>query len=371
VNILLVGRNAQIGGGSTFRLNIGGGLRRRGHRVAVAAMPGPMVARYREAGLDFLWTVPGAAGAWLLARALRAREIDLVHASNTTAGDQALAACRAAGVPLVVSLHNTIADHEARHECLKAARKLIVFDAGAEASAAAFTHEFDTAKLVRLPRPVPHAPLGEDQLEPGSVAYVGRLSSRKGRVALALLEGFAQVASTHAGWKLVVIGDGSLRAAVCRRAKELSRAGVQVECIGPALDPRPLLGGCGVVVGAGYAALEAVMQGRAVIGAGFHGFGPVHAANLTGALAANFGDTRGAWEMSPAGFAAALQTVRSAWTTPSMRGEFWGLDRLAAPVHAVDAVVPALERVYRQVLGAGAERVVTGPSSEPGLEPAP
>ena len=43
MRILFVGRNAKIGGGTTFRLNIARGLRQRGHEVWLAAQPGEVL----------------------------------------------------------------------------------------------------------------------------------------------------------------------------------------------------------------------------------------------------------------------------------------------------------------------------------------
>ena len=54
-------------------------------------------------------------------------------------------------------------------------------------------------------------------------------------------------------------------------------------------DPAPLVSGAHVVVGASYAVLEAIMQGAAVVGAGFWGFGAVTADNLFDAMKTNFG----------------------------------------------------------------------------------
>ena len=71
MRIMLVGRNAQIGGGSTFRYNIGRGLAGRGHHVAIAAFGGPMVRRYREAGLHFHWSPPFPICAPILANAIK------------------------------------------------------------------------------------------------------------------------------------------------------------------------------------------------------------------------------------------------------------------------------------------------------------
>jgi glycosyltransferase involved in cell wall biosynthesis len=351
MKIMLVGRNAQIGGGSTFRLNIGRGLIARGHEVAVAAMGGPMARRYREAGIRYHWAPPFPICAPLLARALRHEGTELVHASNTTAGDFALLACRRVGTPLVISLHNTIAIHESKHACLKEARRILVFDAGAAASARQFSEEFDTGKIIQVPRPVEHRPACQEEISPLRAVYVSRLSSRKGKVALSLIEAFGRFAADVEGACLTVLGDGSMRKEVARRAAEVSRSsGCRIEVRGQVVDPYPLLRPAGVVIGAGYAALEAVMQGRAVIGAGFNGYGPVTAANVMDAIECNFGDTVSRWEMSSENFLAALQALQSAWDAPASRTEFWGLDRTVAPVHGVAAVAERLEEIYGEAL---------------------
>lgn len=310
-----------------------------------------MVARYREAGLDFHWAPPFPFCAALLARAVRRQGASIVHASNTTAGDLALEASRSARLPLVVSLHNTIAIHESKHPCLKEARRIIVFDAGAAASAGQFTHEFNTGKILRLPRPVPHRPADQSELSPLRAVYVGRLSSRKGRTALQLIEGFGRFARDAPGASLTILGGGSMRREVERAAADAARSsGCAIDVRGQVVDPNPLVRGAGVIIGAGYAALEAVMQGRAVIGAGFNGYGLVTESNVLDAIACNFGDTVHRWEMTPENFHEAFRTLWSAWNTPATRAELWGLDRVAAPLHAADAVAARLEAVYEEAI---------------------
>ncbi|MFN3650818.1 MAG: glycosyltransferase [Armatimonadota bacterium] len=351
MRILYVGRNASIGGGSTFRLNMGRGMKALGHEVSIATFGGPMAARWVKAGLRFYWVPPFRIFSGMVERVMRRERIEVVHASNTTAGDRALLACRRAGLPLVLSLHNTISNEEAKHQCLKEARRIVVFDDGAAQSAGKFTSEFDTSKIIRLPRPVEHRPLDPERLSPHHVAYVARMSSRKGRVALSLLEGFRAYAKEYPQARMTLIGDGSLRGEVTRRAGEISReTGCRIDVHGPVLDPAPLLAGAGLLVGAGYAALEAAMQGRAVLGAGFNGYGLVTADAVEEAVAANFGDTVGGWEMTPENMRQALLTVTRAWDQPAERARYWGLDRVLAPIHAIENVAPRLEAVYREVL---------------------
>jgi glycosyltransferase involved in cell wall biosynthesis len=350
MRILLVGRNAKIGGGSTFRLNIGGGMIARGHEISVAALGGPMVRRYRDAGIRFHWVPPWTFCAGLLANVIRRERIDLVHASNTTAGDLALLGSQRAGVPLIVSLHNTISKHEAEHPCLKEARRILVFDSGAAESAGRFGHLFDTGKIIRVPRPVLHRP--QEGLSPIDVAYVARLSSRKGKVCLSLIEGFADFARANPGASLTILGDGSMKRDVERAAAKVSaETSSRITVHGQVLDPSALLRQTGIVVGAGYAALESVMQGRAVIGAGFKGYGLLTADNVINSVECNFGDTVGRWEMTPANFLEALTTLRAGWDAPETRQQYWHLDRILAPIHSIDAVAARLEAIYADVLG--------------------
>src|SRR5262249_47345540 len=99
VNILYVGRNARIGGGTTFRLNTARGLMARGPRAWVACRPGEVLERYRQEGIGYVWTPPPTFSGPVLLHAIRRHAIDLVHASNTTAGDTAAWACARSRTP--------------------------------------------------------------------------------------------------------------------------------------------------------------------------------------------------------------------------------------------------------------------------------
>ena len=351
MRLLLVGRNAQVGGGSTFRYNVGRGLRASGHEVAIAAGWGPMSRRYREAGLHYHFSPPYRAFVSRLAWIARRERCDLIHASNTTVGDIALAVADRLGVPLLVSLHNTIADHEARHPCLKRAGRIVVFDEGARASAAKFHSEFDPGKLVVHPRPVERTELRPETVSPLRLAYVGRLSSRKGRVALSVIEGFAALARDHPEADLAILGDGSMLGRVREEARRVTRSGAgTVRVLGRLLDPEAALRDRGVIIGAGYAALESLMRGRAVVGAGFHGFGPIERADLDAAVAANFGDTAHRWDMTGPAFAAAFRLLAAAWDSGEGRSRFWSLDDGLAARHSIEAVAARFEATYYELL---------------------
>src|SRR5439155_25468249 len=131
MNILYVGRNAKIGGGTTFRLNIGRGLIARGHRVWVACRPGEVLSRYREEGIGYVWTPPAPLGAPFILHAIRQHAIDLVHASNTTSGDAAALACARTRVPFVLSIHGLLHRNDRHHACLRKAERILTFEEAA------------------------------------------------------------------------------------------------------------------------------------------------------------------------------------------------------------------------------------------------
>lgn len=354
MKILYVGRTARVGGGSTFRYNIGRGLIARGHRIWVAAWPGEMVPRYRQAGIGYLWSPPVPLNVLWILRAIRRHRIDLVHASNINPASAAARACRWTRTPLVISVHNTLNKRECRRDCLRLARKVIAFDEIAEQRLHRHREFIDDGKILRLCRPIEHRPAIPQEDPPFRVVYIGRLSSRKGQLALALIEAIGEFTRSGIDAELTILGGGSLMKEVRHGADADTRmAGRQrVRVLGTVVDPAPVVGQAHVVVGAGYAALEAIMQGRAVIGAGFNGFGVVDEENLLVARGANFGDTGGDWEVTAASFLAALRQLHDVWVAKADRERHWRLDRVLAPLHSIDVVAGQLEKIYQEVLGA-------------------
>ena len=128
MRILLVGRNAKTGGGTTFRLNISRGLIERGHGVWLACQPGEVLPRYRAAGVHYVWTPPAPWGGLWIERAIRANRIDLVHASNATPGTAAEWAVRRTGTPFIMSVHGLLGKHDHTRPCLQLARKILTFE---------------------------------------------------------------------------------------------------------------------------------------------------------------------------------------------------------------------------------------------------
>jgi len=361
MRILYVGRNARIGGGSTFRLNVGRGMQERGHQTWLAAWPGEVLPRYRAAGIGYVWTPPPPwGGPWIL-RALRRQQIDLVHASNPSPGMAAQWACRRAGVPLVISIHGLLSTRHRDKSCLQTARRIITFeDAAVSHLKRVFPNEVDPTKIVHVRRPIVHEPRQPAEEGGFRIVHIGRVSKRKGVNALECIKAFAEFRQQAPNSRLDILGDGTLLGEV-RQAAEAYNQSQGEEAIGvhgSVPDPLPLVGSAHVVIGAGYCALEALMQGIAVIGAGFRGYGVITRENVLHAMKTNSGDSNfrpegPPWEITAANFLAALRRLHAAWQSGDevQRRQYWRLDEELAPLHSVDAVCAHLEGIYSEVLG--------------------
>lgn len=354
MRILYVGRNAKIGGGSTFRLNISRGLIRRGHEIWLASQPGEVLPRFREAGVQYVWTPPAPWGGPWIERAIRKHRIDLVHASNATPGHAADWACLRTGVPLIMSVHGILGKNDHLRECLQHARRILTFEEIAVERLEDHRDRLDMDKVILLRRPIEHRPRLPEEAGPFRIVCVGRLSKRKARNALNLLAAFRAFREKVPDTTLKILGDGTQLNEVRRAAREYNRECGQevVSVLGAVPDPYPIIGQAHVLVGASYCALEAIMQGVAVVGAGFWGYGPIDERNLRDAMAWNFGDVGGKWEMVSENFLEALQGLHAAWTRKEGRERFWRLDRLIEEDHSLENVAARIEGIYQEVLRA-------------------
>ena len=153
-----------------------------------------------------------------LRRALRASRPDAVLSFTDTTNVLALCAARLAGWPVVASEHS---DPE-RHPLPPAWKRLMLVTY--RWAAAVVTPNAETrawfppairARTRVIPNPIPAAaaPPGEPAVRAGRlVVTVGRLSEEKGHDRL--IEAFARIAPAHAGWQLLIAGDGPLRGAL-------------------------------------------------------------------------------------------------------------------------------------------------------------
>lgn len=351
MKIMLVGRNARTGGGTTFRFNISRGLIARGHQVWLACQPGEVLPRYREIGVRYVWTPPAPWGGLWIERAIRAHGIELVHASNATPGTAAEWAVRRTGTPFLMSVHGLLGKDDHTKSCLQLARRILTFEEHAVTNLRE-RGTIDMSKVLLLRRPIDHRPKLPAEEGPFRIVGMGRMSKRKGKNALNLLAAFERFRERAPESALDLIGDGTLLKDVRQAAREVNaRAGREVVTVhGSISDPQPLVSRAHVMVGASYCALEAIMQGVAVVGAGFWGYGIIDQENLRDAMVWNFGDVGGPWEMTAENFHAALVRLHEAWTENRDRARYWRLDRLIEEEHALERVAARIEEIYRSVL---------------------
>ena len=352
MRILFVGRNAKIGGGTTFRLNIARGLRERGHEIWLASQPGEVLPRYREAGVQYVWTPPAPLGGPWIEYAIRKHNIDLVHASNTTPGRAANWACERTGTPLVMTVHGLLPRKDAHHRCWQRTLKIMTFEEMAVKRLSEHVGMIDMDKVELLRRPIEHRPHFPDEGGPFRIVKVGRMSKRKGQNALNTIQAFAEFRKQVPDSTLDLLGDGSQIGEVRKAAADYNRlAGKErVRVLGAVPNPVPIMGKAHIVIGASYCALESIMQGVAVIGAGFWGYGIIDQDNLRDAMAWNFGDVGGKWEMSSENFLEAIRHLHGVWTSGQDRERYWRLDRIIEEDHALERVAARIEAIYEDVL---------------------
>jgi glycosyltransferase involved in cell wall biosynthesis len=359
MNILFLGRDLRIGGGTTFRLNVSRGLIERGHRVWVAGQPGEMAGRLAEAGVQPLRVLPPPFNRLQLRRLVRHREIDLVHASNVGRGDDAAYLWERAKTPFVLSIHGLLAPHETRYRCLSLAPRLIAFDESV-LQCLERVKTVDPRRLELVRRPIVRrtdVSLPSDGTFP--IVVIGRLSRRKSQIALNAIRAFDTFAAEAPGARLAVVGGGSQLTAVQQAARGVNARRHQelVQVTGSLIDPWPVLRGAALVVGGGYAAMESLIQGKASLGAGFRGFGVVTADNVREAIAANFGDSAGDWEPTSEALLAGFREIHAAFTDPVRREQYCHLDRIVGEEHTIERVSGHLERIYQEVLAEAGNRV--------------
>jgi glycosyltransferase involved in cell wall biosynthesis len=350
VRILYVGRNAKIGGGSTFRLNISRGLRQRGHEIWLACLPGEVLPRFKELGVHYVFTPPAPWGGPWIRGAIEKYKIELVHASNATPGTAAEWACRRTGTPMLMSVHGILGKHDHKRSCLQYARKILTFEEVAVDSLR--RKGIDMSKVSLLRRPIEHRPQFPDDGNGFRIVGVGRMSKRKGKNALNLIAAFERFREQVPASTLQLLGDGSILGEVRKAAREYNRRAGQdvIQVLGAVPEPTPIMGRAHVLFGASYCALEAIMQGVAVVGAGFWGYGIIDQDNLRDAMAWNFGDVGGKWEMTADNFLDAMRSLHSTWTGNQDRERYWRLDRLIEEDHALDRVAERIETIYQDLL---------------------
>lgn len=287
MRVLLVAAELGVGGAERMLVELAAHLRRRGDAVALVAAPGPLDADLAPLGLDRhrlqdrgrrLSGV--AAGALVVARAVRRFRPDAAYAVNVKATAMAWLGARIAGrrVPLVACFHGVAPadDRRATLVLRRADRVACVADAlAARLRRAGVPPE----RLAVIPNAVaPAAPLtparraaldAELGLDGGPVvATVGRLAPQKAQDRF--VRAAAVVASARPDARFLIVGDGPLAGELGALAAALG-LGDRLRLTGRRADARDLIARSDVLVltsdweGRPLVALEALAAGTPLV----------------------------------------------------------------------------------------------------------
>ena len=352
MNILVLNRDAHIGGGNTYMRTVIPGLEGLGHRVDMMTGLGPYRQVFRELCSGRVWlNLPGSVGVpWQLPGLLRRRAIDVVNAHSLTSATAALPVCQRVNVPLVFHVHGQINLDKAA-PVLQGAAAVIVVDETLRQWVGQVSGVLEKTALAHLPvDPTRYAEASAVAPAQFRIAYVARLSKRKAKAAFALIEAVEQLAQEIPGLGLTIVGGRSQLGKVRARARA-ANAAVGYEAVrvqGPSLDVQRVYREVAVVVGTSFVTLEGLASARYAIATGVAGLvGFIDEASVPAARAINFGD-RGAKIADPetADYVAEVRKAYAAWQASPRCA--WGPD-LIAREFGVSTAVADLDRIFRGV----------------------
>ncbi len=271
MRILLHLDNLRIGGAQHSTIDLAVALGRAGHEATLAAGPGPLEGLVAERGVRRIALPegphPGRAAVRAIAAAVDEVRPDVVYAVGPWAAIESVTgAGLRRGVPVVCAYPSEDLPPDAPRSTPVVGRRAKVLDAAGRRNPAVadvpavvdatYNHPgIDGAEFRRA-----HAPDGG-----ALVVLVTRLSREQKEAGIRTALSAADLLADRRPARLVVVGDGSLRAEVERAA------GPSVRLVGELVDPRPAHAAADVVLGLGTSVLRAMAQGRPSIALGSEG----------------------------------------------------------------------------------------------------
>lgn len=297
MKILYVCRSVNIGGIPNVLLRAAHGLIPHQHEIHLSAQNGLMAPEFRQAGVQLHLTGPTPFNRFQLALLLKREKFDLVHADNSTAGEDVLTAFKWAGLSeskrpaFVVAVHGLFPPRVSCDPCLPRTDCVIVFDTSTARRLRCLDGMAQhPIKMVR--RPVEAYDLPICAKKPPHFVYVSRLSKSKSVGARAAIEAVAELEKDYPGLHLTIVGEGSQRKELQKigRALNMCRNREVVRFTGALKEPFSLMATATGVIGTAMVAMEALFHEIPVVAAGYQGYGTVTPDNLDEAIECNFGD---------------------------------------------------------------------------------
>jgi glycosyltransferase involved in cell wall biosynthesis len=351
VRILYVIQELATGGAERMVASLAEGARRAGHKVAVAAAPGPLEAELlgtRVFPIPVVRRRPVGAvrAARVVASALREWRPDVVHCHNPgMAIVSSLATLRGRRRPALASVHGVAEeDYPAAARALRLAG-LPTIACGPGVAAALAEHGLEVAgTIVNGVAPAPPAADRERLANEWALRPQVPLVVTVGRLVLQKNQALAVRALTEVpDAVLVVVGTGPLRAELEREARNAAVAD-RVVLTGARQDARAVIGAADAVVisshweGLPLVALEALSAGRPLVATAVRGLRELLTDGET-ALLVEPGDS--------SALAAALRRVLD---DPELARRLGEQGRRLAAEHSEEQMIEAFLEVYERLL---------------------
>ncbi|QDH10914.1 glycosyltransferase [Nocardioides dongxiaopingii] len=297
MRVLVYPHDLSVGGSQLNAVELAAAVRERGHDVLVHGVPGPLVERVHELGLEFVPSAPvgrrptpGVVAS--LAQVAAERQVDVLHGYEWPPGLEChLAALRSPAVAVTTVMSMAVAPFLPRTSHLVVGTEQIAAHERARGRQRTSLLEPPVDLAVNGPD-VPldlagfRARWGLDDGRP-TVVLVTRLARQlKLEGVVTALEAISRVVRTTPA-RLLVVGDGECRAEVRALSEEVDRVHGPgtVVLTGELADPRPAYAVADVALGMGGSALRAMAFGAPLVVLGEGGYvAPLTEQSLPGFL---------------------------------------------------------------------------------------
>ncbi len=359
LRILVVNRDASVGGGTTLIWNMGHALRAMGHHPLLITGSGPMRKVLDEAYECTLDEVYVFQWQWRkLARRIRELHPDVLNVHSPRQMLIAIPAAGATGVPLAVTFGSADKPERASRivnrvdmvQVMNRQQWRYYEELGAPTDRLAIVRY-----MVDVHRYTARAkPYNERRYD---FAYCSRLSGQKGPLALGFLGGFERLLTQRPNLSAIVIGFGKFYGRALEAAQRINRqAGREaVKVVEHELDTSVVFGDTRNVVGSGCVGIEALVSGCNLISAGFDGVvGRITPETFMDGVENHFGDhvIFEHFPTTPDRFAALMEEALDRSTEDERRQ----LQQLTMDTFSRETVAIPLEAALRQVIAGPVSR---------------